>query len=167
MLSKPVPSTPAPSTPTRPNKRKADLMSSANPDIDPGIEEQQKKQQALNKALQLFLDERSPFSEKEVIEQIKPIVERLFKIGDVPEKSILCYYKACQKNEDPNSLPKLSALVHRLSTVEIMYLCPTLNLQKIDDVARRKINEIQLKYIDVPQRIMGHINSNRRRSHSI
>lgn len=142
-------------------------MSSANPDIDPGIEEQQKKQQALNNALQLFLDERSPFSKKEINEDITPIVASLLTIGDVPEESIQCFYEACQKNGDPNSLPKLQTLVNRLSSVEIMFLCPTLNLQKIDDVARRKINEIQNKYMDVAELIMDQNNSNRRRRHSI
>jgi hypothetical protein len=165
MLSKPVPSTPAPSTPTRPNKRKADLMSSANPDIDPGIEEQLRKQLALNKALQLFMGKRSLFSEEEIIKQIKPIVKSLLTIGDVDVPIIQCYYE--QIINDPNSLPKLQTLVNHLSTVEIMFLWPALNLQKIDHVSRRKINEIQLKYIDVSLCIMGHNNSNRKRSHSI
>jgi len=123
------------------------------------------KQQALKKALQLFMGERSPFSEEEVNEQIKPIVESLLEIGDVPVPIIQCYYE--QNINDPNSLTKLSALVNRLSSVEILYLCPMLNLQKIDDVTRRKIDEIQNKYMDVADLIRAQNNSNRRRSHSI
>jgi hypothetical protein len=140
-------------------------VSSANPDIDPVIEEQLKRQQALKEALQLlFMGEQSPFSKEEVNEQIKPIVASLLTTGDVPEKRIRRYYK--QNINDPNSCTKLSTLVNRLSSVEIMYLSPALDLQKFDDVTRRKIDEIQNKYMDVADLISAQNNSNRRRRHS-